>query len=179
MKPSDSGFTIIELLITVAMAAILAALAMPSFSDLMSKRNVVAVSDTLISDLRYARSEALKRTTPVTVCQSLNSASCTVNPGAWVGGWITFIDFNGNGTVDAGDTLLRVQAAPSGIQSIQNNPINDRTFFTYQANGVAKAANQTFFIVPTGGAAANLTRLVCISVAGRASLRAEGSNACT
>lgn len=179
MKSLASGFTIIELLIAVALAAILAALAMPNFRDLLSRRNVVSVAETMVSDLRFARSEALKRTTPVTVCQSSDSATCSVAPGAWALGWIIFIDFNGNGSRDAGDTLLRVQAAPSGIQSIQNIPANDRTFFTYQANGVAKAANQSFFVVPSGGGAASLTRLVCVSVAGRASLRAEGSNACT
>lgn len=178
MNRSETGFTIIELLVTVVVVGILAALAMPSFQDLVRKRNATTVAETFVSDMRFARSESLKRTTPVTVCQSSNSATCSAVAGAWVTGWITFIDFNGNGAVDMDDTLLRVQTSPAGIVSIQNNLASDRRFFTYQANGIARAANQTFFIVPNGANGANMRRLVCVSVSGRVSLRGEGSNVC-
>lgn len=178
MKRNECGFTLIELLVVVAIAGVLVALAMPSFQSAMQKRSATSVAESLVSDLRFARTEALKRTTPVTVCQSSDAATCNTDHGGWRNGWIVFVDFNGNATVNAGDALLRVQSAPSGISLIQNNPATDLKRFTYQANGNARAATQTLFVVPSGVMVGNLNRVVCVSIAGRPSLRAEGTLAC-
>jgi type IV fimbrial biogenesis protein FimT len=178
MKHKSNGFTLIELMVTVAVVAILSSLAVPSFRTLLAKRTVQAAADAMVSDFRYARSEALKRSNYVSVCASSNSTSCMGVGATWKSGWIVFIDGNGNGALDAGDEILRVQQAFDAITSIQNNPAGDKTSFVYQPTGMSKAASQSFVFTPTGTVPVNGTRLVCISNMGRAALRAEGTAAC-
>ena len=178
MNGRQRGFTLVELLVTLAVTVVLMALAAPTFRTLLLKRTVQAAADALVSDLRLARSEAIKRSATVSVCSSADGAACS-NGAAWRSGWIVFVDTDGDGNLDADDTVLRVQDAWNAVASIASaNPAGDRRFFTFQATGMARAATQTFFITPTGQAAAELSRLVCVSMQGRAALRASGSATC-
>lgn len=179
MKYRQSGFTLIELLVVVAIAAVLISLATPSFRSLMVKRSVQSAADALVGDLRFARSEAVKRTNTVIVCSSSNGASCLATA-SWKDGWVVFVDSNGNGAIDAGEDILRVQQVLSNIASIASlTPGSDLPKFTYQSLGWAKAATQTFFITPEGSAYASAARLVCVSITGRAALRAKEDTSCT
>lgn len=179
MKSRSKGFTLLELLLVLVVTAVLAALATPSFRGLWVKRAVQAAADALVTDLRYARSEAIKRAVQVSVCQSGNGTACA--PGAvWAEGWIVFVDRNEKGFVDPGDEVLRVQSRPPGLQSIaSNNPQNDHTSFTYEPTGLAKVATQTFILTPAGSAPANSQRLICVSSQGRARIAPAGSLACS
>jgi type IV fimbrial biogenesis protein FimT len=178
MKQRLRGFTLVELLVTLTVTAVLMALAAPTFRTLLLKRSVQAAADALVSDLRLARSEAVKRSATVSVCSSADGASCS-NGAAWQSGWIVFADADGDGSLDAEDTVLRVQDAWRSVASIASaTPGNDRRSFVFQATGIARAATQTFFVTPTG-LAADLTRLVCVSSQGRPALRASGSVSCS
>lgn len=169
----------VELLITVAIVAVLASMAVPSFRTMLVKRSVDSAADTLASDLRFARSEAVKRSNRVTVCASANGTSCTGSGALWKDGWIVFVPSAANGDFTTGDEIVRVQDMLPSIASIAPSTGTTLTQFVYQPTGWAKAANQTFIITPSGGVPAGSTRLVCVSINGRAAIRSKGSSSCT
>lgn len=181
MKVRQTGFTLIELLITVAIAAILVTLAVPSFRTLLVKRSVQAAAETLLSDMRYARSEALKRSTRTVICRSVDGSTCTNVVGSWSEGWIVYVDPNNipvNTAIPA-DALVRVQQQLPNVSSIENAaPTGTLPRFTYEPTGWAKAASTNFVVAPTGSAFAGSTRLVCISLQGRPALRVQGTAVC-
>jgi type IV fimbrial biogenesis protein FimT len=178
MKFRQVGFTLVELLITFALVAILASLAIPSFQALLVKRSLQAAADSLVSDMRFARSEALKRSTRTTICRSLNTTSCA-GTGSWSDGWIVFVDMNSNSVVDPGDDIVKVQQAFENIASIRGETLADPlASFKYEPTGFAKAATQTFVFIPKGSVVAGSTRIVCVSMNGRPALRTEGATAC-
>lgn len=177
MKTRESGFSLIELMVTVAIVVILAVLAMPSFQTLLLGRQIEAAADTLASDFRFARSEAVKRTNRVTICTSSNGTSCTGAGGLWIEGWIVFVDEDGDGAVDADDVVVRVQDAMTGILSIAAADGTSRSHFVFQSSGWSQSASQTFLVKPIGSSGV-AARLLCISNKGRPGIRAKGETTC-
>ncbi len=117
----DTGFSLIELLVTFAVLAISVALAIPSFSELVKNNKVTTTSNNLVRALQLARSEAVKRNTPVTVCRSQDQAQCRTGNG-WKDGWIVFAEDvrtagNKIGTVDESErtSIVGVQEALSSV----------------------------------------------------------------
>jgi type IV fimbrial biogenesis protein FimT len=172
------------LLVVVALVAILAAIAVPSFNSFLARRAVDAAADALASDLRFARTEALKRTNLVMVCRSSNGTACSGTGGVWRDGWMVFVDADGDGGYTNGESILRVQQALPGISAIVDVPAFDASKFTYQPTGWAKGAQQKFFIDPVGIKSVagvvdrSASRLVCISMTGRLSIRPRGATTC-
>ena len=79
-----AGFTIIELMITVAMASILLAIAVPSFNQMVVSGRLTAQSNEMVAAISLARSEAIKRNANVTLCRAAdNSTACVTATGAW------------------------------------------------------------------------------------------------
>ena len=99
-----SGFTILELLITMAIIAILAGIAAPSYNSMIARNKVNSMRENLANALQYARSEAIKRKVNVIVCASANHTGC--NGGTdWHQGWVIFADDNGNNSIESGERL--------------------------------------------------------------------------
>jgi type IV fimbrial biogenesis protein FimT len=181
MKIRQSGFTLIEVLIVVAIAAILLSLAAPTFREMLVKRSVQAAAETLASDMRFARSEALKRSTRTVICRSTDGSSCATALGSWSDGWLVFVDSNvtAAGTAIPGEDLVRVQQALPNIASMMSiNPAGTLLSYRFEPTGVSASAFSNFVVTPTGTVPAGSTRLLCISRSGRPALRVEGSTAC-
>lgn len=183
MKNRHFGFTLVEALIVVAIAALLAALAVPSFNTMLMKRSVQGAALALVADIRYARSEALRRSVKVSICSLAASSTdtCSGDPAKWANGWIVFVDTSNTGVRDAGEEIVRVQQPLPNIASIQRatTPTSTRNVLTFEANGFAKSADETLVVTPIRGSSATTNRVICTSINGRPSLRAEGATSCS
>jgi type IV fimbrial biogenesis protein FimT len=139
----QKAFTLIELMVTLSVIAILAAIAAPSFSDMIQDNRLIANSNTLTGALALTRSEAVKRANSVTICASSNQSSCT---GDWHDGWIIFSDADEDAVVDTDDTVIQVQ------QGLANNVTVrfDNNRVIYQSSGFS-SFNGTFVICDDRG----------------------------
>src|SRR5450432_1660622 len=130
----SSGFTMIELMMTIAIGAIVLVLAVPSFRYVTNANRIAAEINGLLGDLQFARGEAIKEGQTVTICVSTNGTSCTGTP-AWQGGWIVFSDPTNTAVVGAGG-VLRVQKTFSGTDTFTASP-NTLTTVTFNREGYA------------------------------------------
>lgn len=105
-KRNEGGFTLVELMITVALAAIMMTLGIPSFQELIRDTRLATQTNEFVTALNLARSEAIKRRTRVTVCRSNGGGACTTAGVGWQTGWLVFADPNDNATLDGGETLI-------------------------------------------------------------------------
>ncbi|BCX88542.1 type IV fimbrial biogenesis protein FimT [Methylomarinovum tepidoasis] len=129
-----TGFTLIELMVTVAMAAIVLTVGVPSFQALVKNNRLTTAANELVGALNLARSEAIKRGVRVTVCKSADGASCATS-GNWEQGWIVFTDEDNDAAYDsASETLLRVQEAIEGQLTMTGNT-NVADYISYVASG--------------------------------------------
>ncbi len=133
-----SGFSIIELLVSLAIFSILVGLATPSFITMIQDNRLTLQVNEFMSSLHLARSEAIKRGVRITLCKSNNGADCT-HSGYWSQGWITFIESDTeNATREAGEPILRIHESLAGGNILQdsNNDIDD--YISYVANGFSR-----------------------------------------
>jgi type IV fimbrial biogenesis protein FimT len=135
----QTGFSITELMVVMAIVAILLGIGVPSYRYITNSYRMSAEVNGLLGDLQYARAEAIKEGQTVTVCLSSNRTTCTGGT-AWAGGWIVFSDPNANATVDAGETVLRVQSAFTGRIPDTFNADNNVGAITYNREGFATTA---------------------------------------
>jgi type IV fimbrial biogenesis protein FimT len=158
---SSRGFTLIELMVTIAILAIVLGLAVPSFQDFVSRNRLVAATNNLVSALALARSEAIKRATPVTVASA-----------DWSAGWQVFVD---TGTIGdpAGDTVLRVYQPNAGNAPVITPDANFTSYISYLPSGASTGSggsgSGSFEVCKDGNA-----RVISISTTGRVS-SASGS----
>ena len=102
----------VEVMVTIAVAAILAGIAAPSMIGFVRDSRLRGISGQLFTDLQFARSEAIRRNRPVLLCPV---AGCAVPTGNWAGGWLVCVDTDDNVACDASSSAspnpLRARAA--------------------------------------------------------------------
>jgi type IV fimbrial biogenesis protein FimT len=162
------GFTLVELLVVLAVGSILLAIAVPGYGFLVSTSRLAAVTNDLVSNLQLARSEAVKRGMRVTVCKTGNAMAvppaCDATAG-WHQGWLVFVDDGAQGVIDANDSLLRVhERAHADVLITANSHIS--RFISYlpdgRSRGMTGLGNGTFEVCVSGS-----RRDIIINNAGR------------
>ncbi len=158
---SYMGFTLIELLITIAVATILLTVAAPNFRDFLLNSRVTTQTNEFVLALAYAKSEAVKRNSPVTACSRNNNTTCA-NSTTWDTGWLVFADTDADGTVDAGEVVLQVRAPLEGNNTLRAGA---RQRVTFRNTGFTPGFNDTFNLCDSRGAANG--RNIVVSAQGR------------
>ncbi|MGH8052799.1 MAG: GspH/FimT family pseudopilin [Stenotrophomonas sp.] len=126
-KRFGKGFTLVELMVTVAVAGIIAAIAAPSFSKMISHNRLVSSGNEMIAALQVARTEAISRRLPTTVCPSNDGKTCS---GAAGSQWIVFSTKDGAST-----TLRSVAANPKVALKLSPNITGGNTRITFTPSG--------------------------------------------
>lgn len=140
IKRQAAGFTLIEMMVTIAVTAILLSLAMPSFQTMIERNRVESVVNAFSNSLLHARSEAATRNKRVVVCNTANTQNslptCTTGRAVWRTVWMTFIDENGDSQLNGNDTLLKIgQPVPVGYVIRQADNIQ---WLAFSADGGAR-----------------------------------------
>lgn len=128
-----TGFTLIELLLTTSVAAVTLSIAIPLFMQFVVDMKEKAAASALMDAIRQARSEALTRNTPVTICRSSQELdACNHGDGGWSDGWLIFADPDGDmGRIDNGERILhRHEALDSGIAIVPEGAVADYIRFS-------------------------------------------------
>jgi type IV fimbrial biogenesis protein FimT len=132
MKKSN-GFTLVELMIVVAIVGILAMVAAPSFKVMLQNNRQATQINTLLGSLNLARSESIKRGLNVVLCRSNDGATCAA-AGGWEQGWVIFVDADAGNDLDAGEEIIRVFGTLAGRTTLTpNNNFTNRV--VYQPSG--------------------------------------------
>jgi type IV fimbrial biogenesis protein FimT len=154
MLQKNNGFSIIEVLIVVAISAILTAIAIPAFNVFIGNTRTNTIANEFVSALNLARSEAMKRGGEVYACRTSNGEICATG-GAWGQGWLV---------ADQSNSLIRVHDGlkePSSFIGLGAFAADKDTKVTFRSNGMLKEAvneDNDYFKIE------NMARVLCIKV---------------
>ena len=185
----SNGFTLLELMVVLAIVAILVTIAAPSFTAMIQSNTMSTTVNTFLADFRYARSESIRRGGGVVMCRSdapeIANPTCGTDSGlgntGWATGWIIFHDLDKNKQRDNNEPLLRVQSPITSMNSIieTTGPTNSTETFQFKGNGrinPGSATTMQFGSLPQFKSEAQ--RKICISPVGRVRVAGDGSTAC-
>lgn len=166
---TETGFTLIELMVAVAVFAITATFAVPSFMDFIRNNRLAANTNELVASLHVARAEAVKRKVIISVCGSSDSASC--NTTSWENGWIVFADVDADGVVDSGvDEIITVQNHIGETNTLRGLNFSNLGRIQYNGRGVVDSTG-TFKVCDSRGN--KYAKAININVTGRVRLATD------
>lgn len=168
--PCKNGLSLLELLMVMAILAILAGAAAPGFQSTLDNREGELALRTLTAQLSLARTSAIEHGSTVTVCPSQDGASCSGN---WSDGSIVFTDLNGNQDIDEGDQLIR-----SSLIGLRGNlrwrAFQNRQYLQIDPTGFMRHQSGNFTYCPADGDARQARQLV-VNATGRTRLAVDSN----
>lgn len=175
MKPQE-GFTLLEIVVALAVAAVLLMVALPAFSGAMAAARAsearAALLGTVLDSVRYAGTTD----TEVVVCPGAGGSGCA-DTWDWSVGWSAFADLNGNRTRDAHEPRIATHGALSTDVRLQST--SGRRRLVFQPGGGNAGSNVTFTLCDSRGAS-RATSLVMSNAGGLREVpaSAEAASAC-
>lgn len=163
------GMTLIELLVTLVVAAIILSIGVPSFQSLRQELRATTVTNRLMAFIQHTRSEAIRRGMPVTLCASDDGATCTsANPANFKHGWIVVSGYPG----DPGSEVLRVHQSDINDIDIRENLSNGNSL-SYVPTGESRDPEGSFIAGKLQVCHDGQDRRVIINSTGRARVSKE------
>lgn len=169
---SERGFTLIEMMITVALAAILISVAVPALNQFATNARQTGAVNDFVSTIHIARSMAITTNARVTVCASAGGDACEAV--SWDEGWIAFADANSNQFVDGTDAIV---ASGEGIEGVSIQSGEFGQSLQFRPNGRIAAGAGHFTVCDIRGA--EHAKVIVMDLSGRprlSSYRADGSS---
>lgn len=166
----SQGMTMIELLVTLSVLAILLAIGVPSFNQFVVSSRLNAYSSDMFSALFLARSEAIKRNGRVVLCKSADGQACA-SAGDWSQGWIVFADPNNNADRDAGEPIVHTMSTLQNGYTLEGNSLIS-SYVSYDSQGMTQQTSGafqtgTFTLCPPPPAASGQGWTIVVSASGR------------
>lgn len=179
-RKTQTGFTLIELMIVIMVTAILLAIAAPSFQPLIERWRVRQGTSAFEGTIYLARSEAFKRGGGVVIAKLPNGTNgCTLAPTAdeWSCGWQTFIDANGNGALDASEQIVQTVSPPKNTNFMM---VGMGAALRVDRWGQFSGLSSLRMVVSPhpAGISSPGTRTICVSAGGRIRV-VDGDPVCT
>lgn len=116
----QAGFTLVELMITLAVLAVLLAIGLPNFQQSLRNNRVATTTNDMIAAISLARSEAIRNTRGGAICASANGTTCIAD---WSQGWIVWRDGDGNGVPGAGEIVRYTHGNPRMVVTGPGTPV--------------------------------------------------------
>lgn len=142
-----AGFTLLELMVTIAIVAILVAVGFPSFTGIMRSNRVATSTNDLMASIALARSEATRNPAGAGICTSTDGAACG---GTWNDGWMVWIDVDGDDSPDVGERVVRYTQGNENLAITAAPATGSGTVILFDARGrVADSRMITFSLQPS------------------------------
>ena len=149
MRRQPLGFTLIELMITLAITAILAGIATPSMAGLLEHQRTAAAITSLTTHMQLARMSAISHNQRAVLCPSSDGQQCAASTD-WSNGWILFMDEDGNHRPDQHDDILRTELQPVSAH-LRVVSTQGRQQLRYLPDGSSAGSNLTLSICNQAG----------------------------
>lgn len=158
-----TGFSLIELMVVMAILGVLAVLAGPSFVDAIKRYKINSISNELTSSMQLARVESIRRHVPVLLSRRTGCSNTLIDINDWSCGWEIVVDTNSNSAKNANEPVLQVTEVPTGFGVMHTGLGAVMTFNVWGQAGVG----QKFVITPSEGLSGTTTTTLCMNSGGR------------